>query len=417
MLFDANTRRPSFFADREGSFIIRLRVIDGDFVSDHDDVVIRVIANSKPIAILNADQSLQPGQLAILDASASFDLDNDDLTFRWAIDVAPPGSNSYLFAPSSATTQFIPDIPGLYLVRVFVSDSILVDEAYITIRAEGEIMFPPVANAGDDAFVATGETVMLSGLASTDSNDLTLTYNWQIERSVSGSQASIVNPTSATPSFTPDLDGEYILSLQVSNGDLTSTPDLIKITAQQKPIADIMARGFILGAGSVVILDASDSLSPHGDDLTYSWAFLERPTGSQAAFTQATDIITSFTADMVGTYRVSLTVQTEHLSSVVVEKNIIVAGQKEMTLVAGSIINLDGGSYGNPNLNWEVVSHPIGSRARILKGQNIMARSDTDIEGSYVVKWVFREGNLQYNDYSIIHAYWPQGTVVLAHSL
>ena len=293
----------------------RLRVSDGVSISTHDDVIIRVIANSRPIAIVNADQSLRPGQLAVLNASSSFDLDHDGLSFQWAIDVAPLGSNSYIFSPHTAETQFIPDVPGLYLIRVFVSDSSFVDDAYVAVRAEGEIMLPPVANAGDDIFVVTGERIMLSGLASMDSNDLPLTYHWQIERAVSESQAMIINPTSSTPSFTPDLDGEYFLSLQVSNGDLTSSPDLIKITAQQRPIGAVMARGFILGSNSTVLLDASESVSPHGDELIYEWAFLERPLESQATFTQATGITSSFTADVVGTYRVSLTVRTEHLAS------------------------------------------------------------------------------------------------------
>ena len=232
-LVDATSEHPSFFADQEGNFVIRLRVSDGILISSHDDVLISVVANSRPIAIVNADQSLQPGQTAQLDASASFDLEQSELSFRWAIDVAPSGSNARIFRPLLSTTNFIPDVAGLYLVRVFVSDSLLQDEAYVVIQASGQTVIPPTANAGPDTFVAIRDTVMLNGQDS-DSGDLPLTYSWQIERAPTGSKATIISPTSIGPSFTPDLDGEYFLSLQVNNGTLTSAPDIIKITAQQK---------------------------------------------------------------------------------------------------------------------------------------------------------------------------------------
>ena len=72
----------------------------------------------------------------------------------------------------------------------------------------------------------------------------------------------------------------------------------------------------------------------------------------------------------------------------------------------------NGRVYGNPDLSWDVIAGPTGSNARILENQNLAAHFDTDIAGSYVVRWNFRENGREYSDYSIIHAYWPQGAII-----
>ena len=89
-LIDPGSGQPSFFADQVGSYVVRLRVSDGIFVSDYDDIVVRVVTNSRPIALVNADQSLRPGETALLDASGSFDLEHAELQFRW-VDRFGPG--------------------------------------------------------------------------------------------------------------------------------------------------------------------------------------------------------------------------------------------------------------------------------------------------------------------------------------
>jgi hypothetical protein len=61
-------------------------------------------------------------------------------------------------------------------------------------------------------------------------------------------------------------------------------------------------------AGSPVQLDGSASTSPYGDPLSYAWALEQRPTGSAATLSSASDVRPYFIADLPGDYRVSLTV-------------------------------------------------------------------------------------------------------------
>lgn len=95
----------------------------------------------------------------------------------------------------------------------------------------GQINTPPVANAGPDQDVQTGSLVTLDGSASTDPDGDTLTYHWTITSRPDGSGAGLSDSTAVSPTFTPDLDGAYVISLVVNDGTVDSDPDTVTITA------------------------------------------------------------------------------------------------------------------------------------------------------------------------------------------
>ena len=67
---------------------------------------------------------------------------------------------------------------------------------------------------------------------------------------------------------------------------------------------------------SLVTLDGSDSESADfGAGLTYSWSFISQPSGSTATISNPTNVIASFTADIVGAYTVQLVVSDQEQSS------------------------------------------------------------------------------------------------------
>ena len=90
----------------------------------------------------------------------------------------------------------------------------------------------PVAVAGPDQSVSEGDTVILDGTASYDPEGDVLNYQWTLLRLPAGSTATLSDPTAASPRLTADQAGQYEVELIVDDGVLTSSPDMLWITAE-----------------------------------------------------------------------------------------------------------------------------------------------------------------------------------------
>ena len=91
---------------------------------------------------------------------------------------------------------------------------------------------PPSSNAGDDVEALAGDTVELDGKSSADTDGDALTYAWQIVSSPEGSEATLVNGDTASPTLLTDAPGEYEVNLAVNDGDSDSGLDLVVVTAR-----------------------------------------------------------------------------------------------------------------------------------------------------------------------------------------
>ena len=98
----------------------------------------------------------------------------------------------------------------------------------------------PIANAGENKNVTIGNLVTLNGNNSTDPDNDPLTYSWVFTSTPTNSSVSLNKPHSINPTFTPDIEGDYLLSLVVNDGEYNSDADSISISTtsiSQKPIA------------------------------------------------------------------------------------------------------------------------------------------------------------------------------------
>lgn len=89
----------------------------------------------------------------------------------------------------------------------------------------------PSANAGLGKTLLAGVKVSLDGSASTDPEGASLTYAWTLTTKPAASAATLVDATQAKPSLTPDVAGEYVVSLTVNDGKLASTPSTVTVKA------------------------------------------------------------------------------------------------------------------------------------------------------------------------------------------
>jgi predicted lipoprotein with Yx(FWY)xxD motif len=163
---------------------------------------------------------------------------------------------------------------------------------------------PPVADAGADQAVFVGHAVRLDGTGSYDPDgDPIVLHVWTMDTIPIGSNAELDNPFGDTPTFTPDLEGVYVVSLVVSDGDLESMADTVQVVAavNQPPVADAAADVLQGPAPLTVVFDGTDSIDPEGGALYARWTF-----GDASAPVEALEVAHTYVAP--GSYEVILLV-------------------------------------------------------------------------------------------------------------
>lgn len=77
---------------------------------------------------------------------------------------------------------------------------------------------PPVADvSGSPTNVTTGVLIQVDGSASSDADGDNLNFAWKFEDIPAGSFVQLNNSAVIRPSFTPDVDGDYVLRLDVTD--------------------------------------------------------------------------------------------------------------------------------------------------------------------------------------------------------
>ena len=155
------------------------------------------------------------GGVVNLNGTAS-DGDGDAMNHIWAQLSGPPvtlsgaGTLNPSFTAPVQTNQ-----PRTMVFRLLSSDGIAsatIDEITITIPCWSHTL--PVADAGIDATINAGATVLLNG-AATDIDSDPLTYTWT---QTAGPSVTISNPTSAAASFVAPASTGALQTLNFSIG-------------------------------------------------------------------------------------------------------------------------------------------------------------------------------------------------------
>ena len=174
--------------------------------------------NTAPVANAGMIQNVSVGTLVTLNGSASRDVDNDPLTYKWVLSSKPDKSVAALTLDTSAAPQFTADLSGTYTITLVVNDSKVSSPASSVTVVASVTNSAPVANAGPNQNVQLGTTITLDGTASSDANSDTLSYKWSMIGRPASSTASLTSTTSPNPKFTADVMGVYTITLVVNDG-------------------------------------------------------------------------------------------------------------------------------------------------------------------------------------------------------
>ena len=401
---------PEFIPDVNGDYTVELIVNDGVEDSQPDSVLITLDVNSVPTPNAGPDQNVETGSLVTLDGSQSTDLDGDALTYSWTLS-SPTGSGAALDDANAVSPTFTADIDGIYSVQLTVEDGgdenieDSFDEVVVTASTSNSA---PVSAAGSSQNVETGSVVTLDGSASSDANGDLLTFNWSLVSVPENSAASLTDPTTSSPTFTADLDGEYEISLIVTDGIDDSAASSVTVTAETLNSAPTAAAGVDqnVATGSTVSLSGLGSADVNGDALTYAWSLTAVPTGSLSTLSVLTGATTTFTADIDGTYVAQLVVSDATSSSaadtVTVTAQTLnsipfaLAGMSQNVSV-GDTVTLDGSGSsdadGDPlSFSWSFSSLPPGSLVTLDDPTSINPSFVADVQGSYVATLVVNDG-------------------------
>ncbi|MHC5108482.1 MAG: PKD domain-containing protein [Planctomycetota bacterium] len=288
--------------------------------SDTETQVIWV-GNTNPVAVVSSSSLSGGDPLTVrFNAAASSDEDGQPLTARWEW-----GDNSNSETYDTVTgddglgnvshefTRRSGEDTSLYSVKVTVSDGVASDVKFfnVTVRAPSTTSsVPTAAFVLDPESPAVGEEFEADASASFDRpSGFPTSYNWDWG---DGSPDS----TGVLATHTYDESGLYTITLTVKDGESPPNEDstirIVNLTGQDggdggegnsKPIADLSVDALEGFAGfTEFTFDASNSIDPDGDPLTYSWNFND---GSA----RDTREVAAHVFEEPGTYRVNLTVK------------------------------------------------------------------------------------------------------------
>ena len=400
-LSSASSARPTFVADKAGTYLVQLIVNDGTANSSASTMTVTTV-NAPPVANAGINRNVSTGTTVVLDGSGSTDANGNALSYHWALVARPSGSTATLSSAIAVQPMFTADVAGIYVAQLIVNDG-TVNSAPSTVVV-GTTNTSPVANAGAAQFVAAGTTVQLDGTASTDVDGNSLHYSWALLSKPAGSAAFLSDATVPNPAFVADKAGDYVAQLIVNDSHFYSTASTV--TVSSSAVAPVANGGHAQHAtvGSAVQLDGSASFDPGGAGLTYAWALISKPAGSSAALSSSTAQKPSFTPDVAGDYVAELSVANGTIASApatvlvstVYAPPFANAGTAQSVNV-GSAANLDGSGSSSPQgstltYKWALLARPTGSTAA-LNDPTVQAPSFTlDKRGGYVGQLIVNDG-------------------------
>jgi hypothetical protein len=246
--------------DHVGGYMLRLTASDGQrTASDVVLVTVRSSTNAPPVVSAGVDQSIRLPQTALLSAVASDDgLPSGTLTTTWS-NVSGPGTATFGAPSALATTATFPS-PGVYVLRVTVSDGSLASYDDVQVRVDPTANLLMVSGqspaVGEDLTAKThleslGFTVTVKTDTTVAAGDATNKALAVVTATANATAAAAALSTSATPIviWQPSLFDDFGMANSGASGTGTATgTDVLMAGTAHRIAANLTGTQTVYGA-------------------------------------------------------------------------------------------------------------------------------------------------------------------------
>lgn len=393
VVLEGDTVERSF--ENPGTHRFTLRVDDGEgltnSVFEKED---NILVNHEPIIVTESEIRSNSKQV-LLDASQSYDPQNNPLSFSWEL---PDGT-----VRNGATYTWTAPEAGTHWVSLIVDDGLELDNSRVSMPVRVTINQPPIAVVDSLIMSCTGQSIIFSSALSFDPDDDMFVTHWDFD---DGNTSRQTNPHHA---YTEP--GIYQVRLTLDDG-FSSEPSVavIPVIVEGSPQAQMNFEEITVCANTPVVFDGSASTDPLGQIASYSWEFGDASSGMGAR--------TTHFYEEPGTYEVLLTVMGSgtgncpNMGQVSATVNVVQGPTADFevpeVVSPGTMINLDasGSEYSGDvsSVTWEIFRDGEDDEpVQELSGMQTSLQTDTP--GRYRVKLTFITNNRSDCDRSVAERY------------
>lgn len=423
--------------DVGGMYVVKLRVTDSKGAYSEKQAKIQIRDNVAPVTnvVVTATyvgvtstkptMALNIGSSVLLDASGSTDADGDTVTTAWTLLEKPAGSSAGL-ATDGRTSRLVLDVAGVFKVRARGSDTrgAYSDTVYVfdaRNRAPQTVVINSVSAAPGESgqatvAAATGYLVALNGAGSSDPDGGALTYAWLVTSKPAASAAVLSSATGAATQITPDVLGDYVVKMTVTDGAGAASTYVTTISVKnRRPLAAISSNAtpaalptgpsLRMPVNTILTLRGTASTDADGDAMVYAWSITSKPAASTATLSSATAAVVDVRPDVSGTYVVLLRVTDSAGAyserSLILEVGnyapVAVVDKNRVSILAGSAVaasaalsfDEDGDAL---TYLWSIDARPAGSVAAIAAPATSALAFTPDLAGTYVAAVTVSDG-------------------------
>lgn len=323
-LSDSSAPRPTFVADQDGLYQLKLIVTDAHGVASPPSLV-NVAAGPGfsvgPVANAGTYPIASVGTPVTLDGSQSTDVSGaGPLLYSWSIKFGPVGTSAFpsngggLIEPDAT---LLPDLFGQYYLQLTVTDANAKSStSKVAVDTQPHYLVP-VAVPGVAREVQQGEAVQLDGTGSFDPDGSTIAaYQWTLLWKPPGSNAQLSAGNTAQPGLTADQPGDYVVQLVVTANGLTSVPSTILISTNEVPPRASAGADQSVYVGDTATVNGTGTAADN-ESLAYRWSLLATPANTAGITLNGAQTPTAtFVPNEPGTYVAQLIVNDGHVDSV-----------------------------------------------------------------------------------------------------